>query len=197
MQVVRFEQCGPPADVLSLQEQPVPHPAPGEVRVRMLASPINPSDLMFVQGAYGQQPALPATPGFEGVGIVETSGGGLLGKLLTDKRVAVLNRAGGNWAEQVVVPAKQIVPLSRKLSIEQAATFFVNPMSAVVMTEQIHRLRRDDHEPGDSHGRSGLHGRAVRSHHREHHAATRRQHHQRRPRRRRRGQDREIGRAHV
>ncbi len=140
MQIVRFEQCGPPADVLAVDKQPVPSPAPGEVRVRMLASPINPSDLMFVQGTYGQRPALPATPGFEGVGIIEASGGGLLGKLMAGKRVAVLNRMGGNWAEQVVLPARQVVPLSRRLSVEQAATFFVNPMSAVVMTEQIHRL---------------------------------------------------------
>ncbi len=144
MQTVRFEQCGLPADVLTVTEQPVPSPVRGEVRVRMLASPINPSDLMFIQGMYGQRPALPATPGFEGVGIVETSGGGLLGKLMAGKRVAVLNRSGGNWAEQVVLPAKQVVPLSGGLPDEQAATFFVNPMSAVVMTEQIHRIRRGE-----------------------------------------------------
>ena len=45
-----------------------------EVRVRMLASPINPSDLLYVSGQYGQQARLPATPGFEGVGVVEAAG---------------------------------------------------------------------------------------------------------------------------
>jgi NADPH:quinone reductase-like Zn-dependent oxidoreductase len=99
---------------------------------------------MFVQGAYGQRPALPATPGFEGVGIVERSGGGLLGRLLTGMRVAVLNLSGGNWAEEVVVGAKQVIPLSKSLTLQQAATFFVNPASAVAMTERIHRIQRGE-----------------------------------------------------
>jgi len=144
MQAVRFERCGPPAEVLTVEERPIPDPASGEVRVRMQASPVNPSDLMFVEGKYGQRPMLPATPGFEGVGIVESSGGGLFGKWLTGKRVAVLNRSGGNWAEQVVLPAKQVIPLPRDLSLEQAATFFVNPTTAVAMTEKILRLRRGE-----------------------------------------------------
>lgn len=144
MQVVRFERCGPPRDVLSVVELPVPDPSPGEVRVRMLASPINPSDLMFIEGKYGQRPALPATPGFEGVGVVESSGRGLLGRWLTGRRVAVLNRSGGNWAEQVVLPAKQVIPLTGDLSLEQAATFFVNPTTAVAMTERILRLQRGE-----------------------------------------------------
>ncbi|MGE4002674.1 MAG: zinc-dependent alcohol dehydrogenase family protein [Planctomycetaceae bacterium] len=144
MQAVCFDQCGLPAEVLAVRERDASNPDAGEVRVRMLASPINPSDLMFVQGSYGQQPVFPAIPGFEGVGIVEASGGGLLGKFMIGKRVAVLNRRGGNWAEQVVLPANQVVPLARSLSIEQAATFFINPMSAVVMSEKIHRLRRGE-----------------------------------------------------
>lgn len=144
MLAVRFETCGPPADVLRAQDVPRPDPRPGEVGVRMLASPINPSDLMFVEGAYGQRPALPATPGFEGVGIVENSEGGGLGRVLRGKRVAVLNRTGGNWAEEVVVPSNQVIPLSRGLTLTQAATFFVNPASAVAMTERIHRVQRGE-----------------------------------------------------
>lgn len=144
MQGVQFDRCGPATDVLVVKELPSPQPAFGEVRVRMLASPINPSDLMFIEGRYGQQPSLPAIPGFEGVGIVEASGGGVLGKLLTGKRVAVLNRNGGNWAEQVSIPAKQVVPLSPGLTLEQAATFFVNPTTAVVMMEKVLRLQRGE-----------------------------------------------------
>src|SRR5436309_11961736 len=103
----------------------------------MIASPINPSELMVVRGRYGRLPQLPATPGFEGVGVVEAAGPGLLGRLRLGRRVAVLNGAGGNWQETVIVPARQVVPVPSALSDEQAATFFVNPASAVVMTRKI------------------------------------------------------------
>jgi NADPH:quinone reductase-like Zn-dependent oxidoreductase len=103
----------------------------------MLASPVNPSDLLVVRGQYGRLPELPATPGFEGVGVVEAAGGGLLGRLRVGKRVAVLNSRGGNWQEQVVVPARQVVPVPSDIPDEQAASFFVNPASALVMTRWV------------------------------------------------------------
>jgi len=135
---------GKPSEVLRCVERPQPVPAAGEVLVRMLASPVNPSDLMFVQGVYGTQPQLPQTPGFEGVGIVEASGGGLRGKLFCGKRVAVLNKAGGNWAQYAVLPAQQVIPLSSQLSVEEAATFFVNPATAWIMTQEVLRIPRGE-----------------------------------------------------
>ncbi len=108
----------------------------------MLAAPVNPSDLMFVRGQYTVAAQCPATPGFEGVGIVEESGGGLRGRLFRGRRVVVLNRRGGNWAEYAVVPADQVIPVSRSLSLEQAATFFVNPATAWVMTREVLQVPR-------------------------------------------------------
>lgn len=137
MRAVQYDSFGEPADVLQPREVLVPEPRRGELRVRMLASPINPSDLMTVRGVYGQRPTLPATPGYEGVGIVDSSGGGLLGKALVGRRVAVLNKAGGNWAEYAVLPANQCVPLPADLPLEQAAMFFVNPVTAYVMTRKV------------------------------------------------------------
>lgn len=137
MRAAVFDTFGEPGDVLQSRNVPEPVPQHGEVRVRMLASPVNPSDLMTVRGVYGQLPTLPATPGYEGVGIVEESGGGVMGRFLVGKRVAVLNRAGGNWAEKAVVPANQCVPLPDELPTEQAAMFFVNPATAYVMTRKV------------------------------------------------------------
>jgi NADPH:quinone reductase-like Zn-dependent oxidoreductase len=139
MKAIVCEQWGEPDRVLQVREVPVPQCGPSTVRVRMLASPINPSDLFMVRGIYGKQPPLPCTPGFEGVGIVE-EGRGLLGWRVKGKRVAVLNSAGGNWAEQVIIPARQAVPVPADLSDEQAATFFVNPASAIVMTRCVLRV---------------------------------------------------------
>jgi NADPH:quinone reductase-like Zn-dependent oxidoreductase len=106
----------------------------------MICSPINPSDLLMVRGEYGRLPALPATPGFEGAGIVEANGGGLLGRWHLGQRVAVLNAQGGNWQEYVIVPAKLVVPVSQQVSDEQAATFFVNPASAWLMTRSVFKI---------------------------------------------------------
>lgn len=119
---------------------PAPEPGRGEVLVRMLASPINPSDLMYVSGRYGLKPHLPATPGFEGVGIVEGNGGGMLGWLRNGKRVAVINDRIGNWAEYTITKARQVVPVPDDLSDEQAATFFVNPATAIIMTREVLRV---------------------------------------------------------
>jgi len=137
MQAITFDSPGEPDAVLRFGTVDAPQPGPGEVRVRMVASPINPSDMMFIRGVYSVKPQYPQTPGFEGIGVVESSGGGLRGKLFTGKRVVVMNAAGGNWAETAVVPATQVIPISAGLSDEQAATFFVNPASAWIMTQEI------------------------------------------------------------
>jgi NADPH:quinone reductase-like Zn-dependent oxidoreductase len=122
---------------------PAPEPGPGEVRVRMRASPINPSDLLMVRGQYGRLAQLPATPGFEGAGVIDKAGPGML-KILRGlrpgRRVAVLNGQTGNWQELVVIPARQAVPIPDDIPDEQAAMFFVNPATAVVMIQSVLRV---------------------------------------------------------
>jgi NADPH:quinone reductase-like Zn-dependent oxidoreductase len=110
------------------------------VLVRMLASPINPSDLMYIAGNYGLKPRLPATPGFEGVGVVEASGGGLLGRFRKGKRVAVITDRVGSWTEYTITKARQVIPVPDDLSDELAATFFVNPATALIMTRDVLRV---------------------------------------------------------
>jgi NADPH:quinone reductase-like Zn-dependent oxidoreductase len=144
MKAIVCERWGDPEQVLQVREVPAPlQPKAGEVRVRMLASPINPSDLLMVRGSYGRQPSLPCVPGFEGVGVVE-DGSGLLAWRVKGKRVAVLNSTStsGNWQEQVVIPARQAVPVPDDVSDEQAASFFVNPASALIMTRYILNVPR-------------------------------------------------------
>lgn len=142
MKSIRFSATGEPLQVLECASVERPVPGPGEVLVRMLASPVNPSDLMFVRGRYTTAARLPGSAGFEGVGIVEASGGGLRGRIFRGKRVAVLNRNGGNWSEYVVVPSSQVIPVSGVLPVEQAAAFFVNPATAWVMTQEVLRIPR-------------------------------------------------------
>lgn len=144
MKAIVFDQFGEPATMLQVRDLPMPQPGPGEVRVRMIATPINPSDLMVVRGIYGRLPTLPATPGFEGVGVVEAVGTGWLARLRAGKRVAVLNGKGGNWAEQVVVPAKQVVPVWPDIPDDQAASWFVNPATVLVMVRWVLKVQKGE-----------------------------------------------------
>jgi NADPH:quinone reductase-like Zn-dependent oxidoreductase len=140
MRALVFDRFGDPTDVLQLRDVPPVEPGRGEVRVRMRAAPINPSDLLVVRGRYGRLPALPATPGFEGVGVIDAVGPGWIAKLRRlrpGRRVAVLNGAGGNWQDAVIIPARMAVPVPDDLPDEQIASFFVNPATALAMTRHV------------------------------------------------------------
>jgi NADPH2:quinone reductase len=147
MKAIVFERCGTPAEVLQIRDLPLLQPGRNQVRVRMIASPINPSDLLYVRGNYGPAPSLPASPGFEGVGVIDAVGPGLFKTvrgLRAGRRVAVLNGNGGNWQESVIVPARQAVPIPDDIADDQAASFFVNPATVIAMVERVFGVR-----PGD------------------------------------------------
>lgn len=137
MSHLQFGNHGTPETALHLIETPPKPLADGHVRVQMHAAPINPSDLLHVRGEYGAEVTPPAQVGFEGVGVVTESNAGLLGSLLKSKRVAVLSRTGGTWAETCDVPAKSVIPIPRSLSLQAAATFFINPATAYIMTKRV------------------------------------------------------------
>src|SRR5262249_40356918 len=138
MKAITFDRFGDPGEVLQVRDAPMPEVGPGQVRVRMLLSPVNPSDVMVVRGQYGRLPQLPATPGFGAVGVIDAAGSGLRRILRAWRpgwRVAVLNGQGGNWQEFVVLPARQAVPVPPDIPDEQVASFFVNPATVLVMTK--------------------------------------------------------------
>ncbi|SEM90042.1 NADPH:quinone reductase [Stigmatella aurantiaca] len=121
---------------LRLVRRPVPKPAPGQLLVRVKAAPIHPADQMFMRGQYGVKKPLPVVPGFEGSGTV-VAAGSLAGRLLVGRRVGVSSAQSqdGTWAEYVVVPMSQCLPLLPGIDDEQGASLFVNPFSAWAMME--------------------------------------------------------------
>ena len=144
MRAAVFEKFGEPTEVLSVRDVVEPRPGPGQVRVRMILSPVNPSDLLVVRGRYGVLPSLPATPGFEGVGVVDQAGPGILGRWVMGKRVTVINNTGGNWAEYAVIPARQARPVPSDIPDDQAAAYFVNPATVLALARHVLKVRKGE-----------------------------------------------------
>ncbi|MGI5142732.1 zinc-dependent alcohol dehydrogenase family protein [Streptomyces sp. CA-106110] len=137
MKAIRFAQHGEPTEVLSVEDVPVPVPGEGQVRVRILETPVNPSDLLYVRGYYaGVEAHFPAPTGFEGVGIVETVGQGVK-DVAEGQRVSVVNGPGGNWAEYAVVPAGELFLVPDEIPDDQVASFVINPASAILMVRHV------------------------------------------------------------
>src|SRR5215831_16790569 len=142
MKALVFRQTGEPKSVLQLAEIPTPQLAPGEALVRMLLSPIHPSDLHMLRGRYGYQPELPASPGIEGVGIVEALGPRVQGPPVGTRVVFV--HIWQTWREQIVCPVDRLVPVPNSLDDPAAATCCTNPLTAWALTKSSHNLKEGD-----------------------------------------------------
>jgi NADPH:quinone reductase-like Zn-dependent oxidoreductase len=137
MKQIQFGHYGEPKDVVAVADQPLPEPRANQVRVRILLSPINPSDLLYLRGHYsGVTPAFPAPVGFEGVGVVDALGPGER-NLGVGQRVLVRNSQGGNWADYAVVPSGQVHPVPEDIPDEQVASFLINPASAILLVRHV------------------------------------------------------------
>ncbi len=137
MQQIVFNQTGPPEAVLELKESALPEVKAGQVRIKVRAASVNPSDVLFIQGLYGIQPKFPSPVGFEGAGEVDMIGTGIGEGIKLSKGMRVAFATFGSWSTHVVVPATSILPLPDNLSWEQGAQLFVNPFTALAMLEDV------------------------------------------------------------
>ena len=131
MKSAQFSETGLPADVLTLSDVPTPEPGPGEVRIKVSACNINPSDVMFIRGLYGIRPDLPSPAGFEACGTVDAVGEGVD----LPQGMRVIFTAIGVWQEYVVIDANTLLPTPEGMSDEVACQAFVNPYTAFGMLE--------------------------------------------------------------
>lgn len=117
---------------------PVPTPGPSEVLVKVRLASVNPSDMFFIKGEYGQPRKKGAAAGFEGVGDV-IAGNGLFAAWLKGKRVAFVGGAAGSgaWAEYVTVKAAMCIPVKAAMRDEDAAGHTVNPVTAWTMLDLV------------------------------------------------------------
>jgi NADPH:quinone reductase-like Zn-dependent oxidoreductase len=121
---------------LELAEVALPAPAAGQVVIEVGLSPVNPSDLFFVQGGYGQPRVQGQAAGFEGVGRV-IAGNGAQAEALIGKRVSFLGTGSGAWARHAISDAALCIPLHDAVKDADAAALIVNPLTAVALIDRV------------------------------------------------------------
>jgi NADPH2:quinone reductase len=134
MRTIQYSVTGDP-DVLTLVERPVPDPGPGEVRVRVHRSGVNPTDWKSRRGNQaGVTVHPPQVPNQDGAGVVDAVGQGveaaLLGLRVWIWEAAHLRPAGGTAQEYAVVPARHVVMLPDLASYDLGASLGVPFLTA-------------------------------------------------------------------
>jgi len=117
MHAIAITSPGGP-EVLQWQEVPDPTPGPGEVLIAIAATAVNRADLLQRQGMYNPPPGASPYPGLECSGRIAALGAGVDGWAVGDEVAALL--AGGGYAELVAVPAGQVLPAPKGMSLIEA-----------------------------------------------------------------------------
>lgn len=141
MKFIEFAELGDPAVVLKLNTAPSQPLQAGEVRVKVLATPIHPSNLLQIAGQYGTTPPLPSVPGSEGVGEVTEVAPDVTHLQLGQP---VLLAAGSTWRDEMTGPAAGFIPLPPGGDIEQLSMLTVNPLTAHLILKSFANLKSGD-----------------------------------------------------
>ena len=142
MKIAELTAIGPAEQVVHCVEVPdIGAPRPGEVAVDMLACPINPADILQIEGGYATRPATPCRIGAEGVGRVREVGREVSGIAVGD---LVINLARENWVAAQILPASGVIKLPAGIDVQQAAMLKVNAGTAACMLSDFVDLA-----PGD------------------------------------------------
>ncbi len=144
-------------DALRVVEEECPEPRHGEVRVRVLAAGVSLPDVMMREGIHPETPAVPFTPGWDVVGVVDRCGDGVSG-LERGQLVAALPISGG-YAEFICLRERELVPVPAGLDAAEAVSLVLNYVTAYQMLHRSAKVR-----PGQRvliHGAAGGVGSAL------------------------------------
>lgn len=132
---VQLEAFGADMNMRIVADQPIPEPKAGEVLIQIYLRPVNPTDVLFCQGAYGTFP-VPRVPGSEGVAKVLKNGEGC-SKFKEGQRVVAVQwpqfTQGGSWTTHASLPESILFAVPDGLSDEKACQFFINPCTVYGM----------------------------------------------------------------
>lgn len=134
MRAISYSRFGEPSDVLGVVEKDLPQPGPGQVRVRLLLSPIHNHDLMTIAGKYGIKPDLPSVPGTEAVGVVDALGDGVT-NLAVGQRV--MGGASAAWADYFLADAARLIPVPDSIDDATACQLISMPLSSKILLADL------------------------------------------------------------
>jgi NADPH:quinone reductase-like Zn-dependent oxidoreductase len=138
-----YRSRGPvPHEVIEAVEMTLDEPRPDQVRLEVLAAPINPSDVLTLTGEYGLLPDLPAIGGNEGVGRVAIVGAGVTHLSVGD--VVMLPPGSGTWRTHMNATATGLIALPAGADPVQLSMLTVNPPTASLLLSEFVDL-----QPGD------------------------------------------------
>ena len=134
VKIVRFHEIGD-ADVLKIEDLPLVEPKEGEIRLQVKAIGLNRAEVVFRQGAYLEQPVLPARIGYEASGIVDAIGAGVKGIEVGDKVSTIPSPFAkmsqyGVYGESAIVPAEVVTLFPDNLSFEQGTAIWMQYLTA-------------------------------------------------------------------
>ncbi|XP_030015216.1 enoyl-[acyl-carrier-protein] reductase, mitochondrial-like [Sphaeramia orbicularis] len=141
---LQYKKHGDPSQVVQLDDVDLHPMGAKDVLVKILAAPINPSDINMIQGTYAILPDLPATGGNEGVAqVIEV--GSQVTSLKTGDWVIPKDAGLGTWRTAAVLSEDDVISLPNDIPLLAAATLGVNPCTAYRMLCDF-----EDLKPGDS-----------------------------------------------
>lgn len=122
---------------VNIKESETPVPKKNEVLIKVLAAPINPSDVAFMNGQYNYMDKFPTLVGFTGAGEVVASGGGLFARRLIGKNVAFAKLDAGTFSQYTTCSALMCFPLDKTEDINVASNCVANPITALAFLDLI------------------------------------------------------------
>ncbi|KAJ7947747.1 Zinc-binding alcohol dehydrogenase family protein [Quillaja saponaria] len=140
---VVYELHGSPDAVTRVIELPPVEVKENDVCVKMLAAPINPSDINRIEGVYPVRPQVPAVGGYEGVGEVHSVGSAVK-DLSPGDWVIPSPPSFGTWQSYIVKDQNVWHKINKDLPMEYAATVTVNPLTALRMLDDYISLNSGD-----------------------------------------------------
>lgn len=145
--IVRFHSTGS-ADVLKLEDIPLEEPGTGEVRLSVKAMGLNRAEVLYREGRYLEQTKLPSRLGYEASGFVDALGPGVTDFKVGDYVSTIPSfpqSQYGVYGEQAIVPASSLARVPSKLSHAEAASVWMQYLTAYGALVELGNLQKGQH----------------------------------------------------
>jgi NADPH:quinone reductase-like Zn-dependent oxidoreductase len=126
-------------EVLELIEEDLPEPSAGQVRLKVLATGVAFADVLMRYGMYPHMPALPFSPGYDVVGVIDKLGSGVTNFVPGD-RVTAMTMIGG-YAQSLCISASELIRVPEGVDPAEAVSLVLNYATAHQLIHRIADLR--------------------------------------------------------